>query len=146
MFKNVLFPVDISSDGDPHALLGKLCDAIRDWKASLSLIYVVPGFSMPLVAYYFPEGAEQSIQKDADKRLQAFIETYLPKDIPVTPIVTQGTAYEEILKAAESRDVDLIVMPDLDRSRTGRWLVGSTTTKVVEHSRCAVMVLRGTAS
>jgi len=145
MFKNVLFPIDVSSDGDPHALLGKLCDTIRDWNATLNVIYVIPGFSMPLVAYYFPKGAEQSIEKDARERMEKFIETHLPKDIPVTPIVAQGTAYEEILRAAESQDVDLIVMPDLDRSRTERWLLGSTTAKVVEHSKCAVMVLRGSA-
>ena len=146
MFKKILYPIDVQEGDVCRKCLAQVLDAARDWKAELLLIYVVPGFGMPLVASYFPEGAAKAILADAKGAMQNYIKANIPEDIRVTPVVCQGTPYEEILREAEERKVDVIVIPSRDRAELDKWLLGSTASKVVHHAGCAVLVLRTKAS
>lgn len=142
MFKKILYPIDIQEGDICRKCLDRVTEAVRDWDADLLLMYVLPGFGMPLVASYFPEGAAKAIFEEAKGQMQNYIKSEIPADIRVTPIVCEGTPYEEILREAQERQVDLIVIPSRDRSELDKWLLGSTASKVVHHAHCAVLVLR----
>jgi nucleotide-binding universal stress UspA family protein len=73
----------------------------------------------------------EKIKKDAEER-----------GIKVEPIVQVGRPYEVILKTAEERDVDLIVMGTHGRTGLERVLMGSVTERIVALSRCAVLVVK----
>ena len=142
MFQKVLYPIDLQQGDAIRATLAQVLEEVRHWGAELYLVYVLPGFGLPLVASYFPAGAEKAIFEETRAQLRKLIDDHVPGDVPVTPIVAQGAAYEEIIREAQERGVDLIVIPSRDRRGVDRWLLGSTASKVVNHAPCAVLVLR----
>lgn len=60
------------------------------------------------------------------------------------PLVAEGHAVERILKAAESDESELIVVGARGISAVGRWLIGSTSDKVLSHAPCSVLLVRQT--
>lgn len=143
MFKKILYPIDLEPGDASQSALDDVAEMARHWKAELFLVYVLPGFGMPIVASFFPPDAEQKMVATAKELLHDFCEKNVPKDIRVTPFVVEGTPYEEILNASVQRGIDLIVIPERGRAKTAQWLMGSTANKVVQHAGCAVLVLRG---
>ena len=60
-----------------------------------------------------------------------------------TFLVWDGDPAETVLAAAESEDVDAIVMGSHGRGRLGRMLLGSTSKRVADAARCEVIVVAG---
>jgi len=56
--------------------------------------------------------------------------------------VERGAAYAEIVRAAETRGADLVVVGSVGRSRLRRLFLGSTAEKVVRLAHCSVLVAR----
>jgi universal stress protein F len=57
-------------------------------------------------------------------------------------IVRKGSVHRQIVRLAEERDVDLIVM-DSANPRVQDYLLGTTASHVVTHAECSVYVVRG---
>ena len=142
MFKKVLYPVDMEQTASCRKALGQVIEEIRHWNARLVLVYVMPGFGMSLVENYFPGGSRKAFLKKVGEDINGFIEKNVPEDVKVTPVVCEGTPYEQILRQAKRRKVDLIILPSQSRRGVERWQLGSTAAKVVRHAHCSVMVLR----
>jgi len=143
MFNKVLYPIDIHEGAACKAGLGEVAKWVREWDADLILMYVFPGFRMPLVASYFPEDAVKKMYDSAATALHEFIDANVPDDIRVTPVVCEGKPYEEILREASERGADLIVIQGKEHTAADRLLLGSTASRVVDHAHCSVLVLRG---
>ena len=62
--------------------------------------------------------------------------------VEVETLVVEGNPAEEILIAAEERDIDIIVMGTLGRTGIQRLLLGSVAEKVIRHAPCPVFVVR----
>ena len=78
----------------------------------------------------------------ARKDLDAFLDQRLP-DIPVGDrVVAHGVAHIEILRVAEERDVDLIVIATHGRGFVAHALFGSTTERVLRKAPCPVLTVR----
>ena len=60
----------------------------------------------------------------------------------VTQVSTIGNPADEILKAAETHQADLIVTGAKGLGAVGRFLLGSVSTRVVQHAHCSVLVVR----
>ncbi len=58
------------------------------------------------------------------------------------PVYQLGNPAEEIMKAAVKHDADLIVMGAQGQGAIDRFLLGSVSTRVVQHATCAVLVVR----
>jgi len=56
--------------------------------------------------------------------------------------MARGHAAEEILEEAESGDYDLVVVGDRGRRGLTRFLLGSTSSRVVQYAPCSVMVVK----
>ena len=56
--------------------------------------------------------------------------------------VVTGAASEEIVRAADRRGCDLIVLGTHGRTGLGRLLIGSVAEKVVRHAHCPVLAVR----
>lgn len=65
-----------------------------------------------------------------------------PMQSQVTIRSSQGHAAEEILKRAEAGDYDLIILGDHGRRGLTRFLLGSTSSRVVQYAPCSVMVAK----
>jgi nucleotide-binding universal stress UspA family protein len=55
---------------------------------------------------------------------------------------TIGNPADEVLKAAEKHKADLIVTGAKGLGAVGRFLLGSVSTRVVQHAHCSVLVVR----
>ncbi len=60
----------------------------------------------------------------------------------VEEIIVHGDAAAEIVRVADERKVDLIVISSHGRTGLGRMLFGSTAEAVVRHAKCPVLVVK----
>lgn len=83
------------------------------------------------------------ITKELQKNAQELLaELEKNTDLPLETQISAGNPKQEIVKAAEDFDSDLIVMGATGLSKLGQWMLGSTTGYVVNHASCNVMVIK----
>lgn len=111
--------------------------------AQLDVVNVLPDFGESWVSGFFEEHHHEKAVKDTTRRLTDLCEKVLGKDrnAKVRHLVATGTAYQEILKVAETAGSGLIVIgahkPDLKD-----YLLGPNAARVIRHSDCSVFVVR----
>ena len=90
---------------------------------------------MPLLKY--PE------IKDADQKLhQRYSERLINAGYVVESISRSGYPTDEILRVASRKKSDMIVTGAKGSGAIARFLLGSVSTKIVQHSSCSVLVVR----
>jgi nucleotide-binding universal stress UspA family protein len=90
---------------------------------------------MPLVNYPGLKGAgEKLIEQSVRKLIKA--------GFTAEPVCRLGKPAEEIMKVASKQHADLIVMGAKGMGAIARVLLGSVSTRVVQHANCAVLVVR----
>lgn len=80
---------------------------------------------------------------EAERTLGVIIERVtagLPPDVPVVPVLVEGSPAGELLR--EARDADLLVLGSRGRGGFATLLLGSTSHQVVHHAHCPVVILR----
>lgn len=143
MFKHILFPVDLEETDFSQSALEGAVSLARLHGADLRVLVVVPGYSMPLVASFFPADLFDKAKREVEKRLATYVAEKIPSEVSTTWNVRQGHPAENIVEEARDRGIDLIVMPSHTRSKLDKRLIGSCAARVVELARCSVMVVRG---
>ncbi|MDX1594833.1 MAG: universal stress protein [Gammaproteobacteria bacterium] len=142
MFKQILFPVDLEESEFAQSALEDAIGLAKLHAARLHVLSVVPGYSMPLVASFFPEGLFEKACNEVKRHLEIYVREKIPSEIECSWNVRQGHPAENIVEEARKHDVDLIVMPSHTRSHLDKRLIGSCASRVVELARCSVMVVR----
>ena len=143
-FKRILCPIDFS----PSALqaLGFALDLARQADGRVTLLHVVEWLPKRSPEHQrtsmFPSiGAIWS--EDAQERLRTLVAEESRTWVEIDDVVVFGRAYREILRAAETKPADLIVMGAQGRGGIGLALFGSTTQQVVRGAMCPVLTVRG---
>ena len=87
--------------------------------------------------------ANQEIKNEMEKELEKKLEKYKEYQIDTELIVVTGNAAEEILKVAETKNVDLIVMAKRRKLKGVKKLLslGSVSRKIVENVKCPVLLI-----
>jgi nucleotide-binding universal stress UspA family protein len=143
-FKRILCPVDFS----PSALqaLGFGLDLARQADGRVTLLHVVEWLTEeePRASVHFnvPEYRRFMVE-DAQERLRSLVAQESRTWVEIDDVVVFGRAYREILRAAETKPADLIVMGAQGRGGIGLALFGSTTQQIVRGSMCPVLTVRG---
>jgi len=140
MGRTILLPIDL---GDPHSWQKSLPEALDmlGTDGILHVVSVLPDFGLSQVSAYFREGYEREALSSFGKALAAWTDENVPADVEVHPHVLHGTIYDEILRAAQKLDVDVIVMGS-HRPALQDYLLGPNAARVVRHARCSVYVVR----
>lgn len=140
MFKKILFPVDMEEPEFSSKALSVAVEQCKIHQAELHVLTVIPGYSMPMVASFFPEELMTQIQESLLAKLGDYVSQHIPKDISVKTHVSIGTPYKEILLYRRSIKADLIVL----QSHNARFdhVLGSVAAKVVEQAKVSIMVIR----
>lgn len=142
--EHVLVATDLSPAGDEAIKEGHRWALLRD--ARLTVCVVVPN---PMLRPLFPHQAiDESSQLDEMVAGTAAVVSDRvisltgrdPEDVTVR--IERGTAYAEILRAAEREQVDLVVVGACGGTGLKRLLLGSTAEKVVRGAHCSVLVAR----
>ena len=90
---------------------------------------------MPLVKY-------PGLKKVGDKILEQSVRKLVEAGFTAEPVCRFGKPAEEIMQAASKEHADLIVMGAQGLGAVARFLIGSVSTRVVQHANCAVLVVR----
>jgi nucleotide-binding universal stress UspA family protein len=137
LIQRILCPTDFSESAQ-QAL--ELAAALaRDYRAELLVCHVcaVPvaviadGIALPMI----PED-----EASARARLES-LQAYQP-NVPLGREFLDGEPTEEILRLAEERDVDLIVMGTHGRTGVSRLLMGSIAEAVLRKATCPVLTVK----
>ena len=109
--------------------------------SSVTVISVVPELYltelMEMDRLRILETLTEEAQKIMDK-----IKTKTVGSKPVKTIVAQGNPAEEILETAKKIKADLIVTGSHGRHGAQKFLLGSVSSKIVDHAPCTVLVVK----
>lgn len=139
MYKEILLSVDLEDDNSWRKALPTAVEYAKAFGSRLHVISVVPEFR--LVRQFFPNDYENQVKETVKRKLHEFTAEKVPDEIPVQHIIAHGTIYEQINKAAEQIDADLIIMAS-HRPELGDYLLGPNAARVVRHSKRSVLVVR----
>jgi nucleotide-binding universal stress UspA family protein len=145
MFKHILLPTDGSSLSDSAVRLGiRLAQALKARVTGVSVVLKArqlsfdsefPGVKTEHAAAAFKAQAEAFLAKIAAAAEEA--------GIPCETVVEVGDLiHETIIRTAETKNCDLIIMASHGRAGVKALLLGSETQKVLTHSKTPVLVYR----
>jgi nucleotide-binding universal stress UspA family protein len=81
--------------------------------------------------------------KEAGKRLfERYADRLIAASFAVTEAPRWGRPADEIIAVARQQQADLIVMGARGLGAIGRFILGSVSLKVLQHSTCSVLVVR----
>ncbi len=134
--RRILFATDGSKASDKalRFLLKKL-RADHAGAEGRGPIEVVVAHAMPFLKYpEVREAGARLVEQAAEKLVKA--------GYVVEEVVQLGKPADEIMKIAGKKKVDLIVTGAKGLGAVARFLLGSVSTKVIQHSACSVLVVR----
>jgi nucleotide-binding universal stress UspA family protein len=140
MFDQILFPTD-GSDGAAF-VLDHAIDLAAHHGATLHLLNVVDtSRSGPLS---FRADDRDALENEGERIVEEAAEKARGRDVDTITYVRRGDPYREIADFAAKRSfyLDLIVMPTHGRRGLERFLIGSTTERVVRRADTPVLTVR----
>jgi nucleotide-binding universal stress UspA family protein len=150
MGEKILIPLDGSKIGEaalPYVeeLVSKLSPRVKVEVTLLQVVsllthYVVAGEAVAPITY--TEKEMEQIQQEARDYLNTVGEGVRSKRVSVKIRVGVGNAAEEIIKAADEINVDLIAMSTHGRHGISRWAFGSVTDRVLRGGHKPVLLVR----
>jgi len=140
-FKRILVPIDFS--GPSLKAMPYAVAISRQFGADLHLLHVTDLTQQPRPTLLtVPLVPQTEWNRRFMKRLQALAVKYRTGGKVSALEPRTGTAYEEICAAAKELKADLIVIATHGYTGYERAFLGSTAERVVQHSRCPVLVVR----
>ena len=145
MFKHVLLPTDGSKLSEKSVRQGiRLAKSLH---ARVTALHVIPKFHTFTYETEMLALTQGEYEQVAAKRAEEFLHTVekIAANSGVECDTLRSTSdqpYEEIIKVAEKKDCDLILMASHGRRGIEGLLLGSETQKVLTHSKTPVLVYR----
>jgi len=134
--KSVLVPTDFSETSD--AALNYAIDMARAFGAQLYMLHV-PGKTGENFEANFPVGRFETAARE---RLATLLSQEEIERLRPEYALRIGTPADEIVRYADARDVDLIIMGTHGRSGVAHMLMGSVAEQVVRTAPCPVLLVR----
>ena len=142
-FNRILFATDLSESSKRK--FGFVLDLARTLRSDVTLVHVLE----PVSVTYGGEMAEyvnRHNAKEAGAELDRLIPELTPEDIRIDAAVVDGSAAEEILKAAELNGADLIMITVQPKGIVERALLGTTAERVIREADIPVLSIPAKAT
>jgi len=141
MFNKILVPVDLSTENITEKLCKTADELAQKYGSEVRLVTIMPDYGMPMVASYFPEGAQEKLKVEMKQKLNDLADKHF--SVSVECKLDQGKRRTTILKEIEKYAPDLVVMGcRRKKSRRNQRLLGATGTVVSDRAGCSVMIVR----
>jgi nucleotide-binding universal stress UspA family protein len=138
MFDDILFPVD-GSDGT-EATSQHVFDIATANESTLHILNVADTNQVSLVRVQGE--VVDALEGEGEQLVAGMAERARRQGVDTVSEVRQGEPYSTILEYAESRGIDLVVMPTHGRQMLEQILLGSTTERVVRRSDVPVLTVQ----
>ena len=145
MFKNILCPVDMHPRS--KMALRKAINIAHQFNSKIVLLSIHEEFLskkqmiMSRVSVSSLGDEFKKIATEAKNDMKNLVKELEADDIKCEYILRDGIPADIIVKLSNEMDIDLIVMGTNGRESLLDYIVGSTTQKVVEKSKCPVLVM-----
>ncbi len=137
-FKKILCATDFS-DFSNHTINYGVALA-KEFEAMLFISHVIDLSSVAIYGEFQldPVGQQNRIMEDADAQLRE-----LTGDQPILwePLITVGKPADEISRAVEEKDIDLVITATRGRSGLKRIILGSVTERLMRTLSCPLLVV-----
>jgi nucleotide-binding universal stress UspA family protein len=137
-FKNILCATDFS-DFSNHTISYGVALA-KEFEAKLFVSHVIDLSSVAIYGEFQldPVGQQNRIMEDAEAQLKE-----LTGDQPISwePLITVGKPADEISRAVEEKDIDLVISATRGRSGLKRIILGSVTERLMRTLSCPLLVV-----
>jgi len=140
--KRILVATDFSDTSE--AALEYAIDLARTLGAKITLVHL---YELPV--YTFPSGAmvataefATQLMTGAQEATEAECAKHAKDGVDITPLVREGTAWEEIHKIADELGSDLIVIGTHGRRGITHALLGSVAEKIIRTATRPVLTIR----
>jgi nucleotide-binding universal stress UspA family protein len=141
----ILVPTDFSEYSDKALKQG--LDIARQYKAKVYLFHVIPVIQQYVADYAISGDAILAAEKQAEEASAESMKNQLGKfphyeEVEVITDVAIGMPSEAILKEADGRGIDLIVIASLGRSGIAKYLIGGVARNVLKGAKCPVLLTK----
>jgi nucleotide-binding universal stress UspA family protein len=136
-FQRILVPVDFT---DHSSRAFEAAKSLVSKDGSLILVHVV---ASPMHPSFYAGGITRLFQLDPDlpKRIEENLLELLGGQTGEV-VATEGDVHEEIMRVADEKKAQLVVIGTRGLSGVDHFLMGSTTEKVVRHSKIPVLTVK----
>ena len=111
-------------------------------KSSLIVLTVVPDLCMMEISDDDCKSMYKIMTEESEKRLALLKKTLSKKGVKMESIVKFGKDAETIIKTSIEKKADLLIVGSHGRHGAKKFLLGSVSSKVVEHAPCDVLVVK----
>jgi universal stress protein A len=142
----ILVPTDFSEYSDKA--LKQALDIAKQYNARVYLLHVVPPFrdfggGDYVLNYEVIKAAEKQDENVSAERIKKQLEKFpQAQEVEVVTDIIRGLAYEEILKEADEKGIDLIVIASLGQSGLAKYIIGSVARNVLRGAKCPVLLTK----
>ncbi len=141
--RSILVPIDFSVHS--KNALKYAVPLAEKFNASLHLVYVVEPTIYPAdlgFGQVVLPGVEEELREKGEGELEALMRREIGKRVKASTAVRTGNPHQEILREAEEKGVDLIVVATHGHSGVEHMLFGSTADRIVRRSKVPVLTIR----
>jgi len=133
----------IAHDGSKSSekALKKAFEIAEKFGSAVTVISVVPELYLTELMEMDRIRILETLTDEAKKTMDR-IKTKTAGFKPVRTIIKQGNPAEEVLDTAKKIKADLIVTGSHGRHGAQRFLLGSVSSKIIDHAECAVLVVK----
>ena len=143
--KSILVPTDFSDFSDKA--LRKAIDIAKQHGSAVFLLHVIDVIQQCAVDYCLEYEIVKQLEDNSMNSARGLMKKQLERfgdagSVSVTTDVRSGTAYEQIIKEAKDRNIDLIVIASHGKRGFIENLLGSVAEKVSKSAPCEVLLVK----
>jgi len=141
----ILVPTDFSEYS--NGALEQALDIAKRYKAKVFLLHVLHEGIHPASSGILPDELVQKMKDVTVAWVKTSFQNQLnlfpqAKEVEVATNVRHGVPYDEILKEAKEKRIDLIVLASLGKSRVTKYLIGCVARNILKGSKCPVLLTK----
>jgi nucleotide-binding universal stress UspA family protein len=110
--------------------------------ASLTVLSVIPELYLTELSDIDRNRIFNALSTETADAMEKIRKSLSSRSIDVKTLIRQGDPAEKILETAQKMKADLIVTGSHGRHGTKKFLLGSVSSKIVDYSKCPVLVVK----
>ncbi|MEJ2182955.1 MAG: universal stress protein [Nitrospirota bacterium] len=110
--------------------------------SSLTVLSVIPELYLTELSDIDRGRIVEALTEETKTAMEKVRISLASKPVEAKTIIRQGPAAEKILETAQKMKVDLLVVGSHGRHGARKFLLGSVSSKVVDHATCPVLVVK----
>lgn len=134
----------VAHDGSKSSdkALKKAVEMALSLNSSLTVLSVIPELYLTELSGPDRNRIFEALTKETTDAMEKIRKSLSGKSMEVKTLIRQGDPAEKILETAQKMKADLIVTGSHGKHGTKKFLLGSVSGKIVDYSKCPVMVVK----